>query len=175
MHPKMKNCPIPTTQDPEFEILDPDEIAATEYAEAMKLKVALQKITTMPADSVEPFARFMDIPVSSSMNTKFIKKLLTDKAKSDPSAFIDAFEDRIRPLLEMVAMARKHGIVKYDTETGYSIGRTNLGWTKAEVARNLEEDDVLVARLRAKLNEKGYNPEGEETDDEDGNLTEKED
>lgn len=161
MHPKMKGCPIPSTQEPEFEILDPDEIASRDLAEAMQLKNALHKIGIMPNDSVEPFARFLDIPVSSNMSTKYIKKLLTDYAKRSPADFINAYADRNRPLFEMVAMGRKHRIINYSTESGYNLGKTFLGYTKADAVRKLEDDELLLARLRSSLAEKDYNPENE--------------
>lgn len=167
MHPRMKYCPIVTSQDPDFEIVDPDEVAKHEFAKAMKIKSALQKISTMPQDTVEPFARYLDLAVSETMSKKYIKNLLSNAALSDPAQFLNAFDDRNRPLFEMLSMARKFNIIRYDTEHGYMIGKTFMGFTKEDVARKLEEDELLLARLRTKLKDHGYGPESEANIDDD--------
>lgn len=154
MHPLLKGCPIITSVDPEFEIIDPDEVALKGYSKAMLIKQALQKISTMSNDSIEPFARYLELPVGRETTVKMIRSMVADLAINEPSKVIDSFNDRNRPLFEMIAMAKKVGVIRFDTERGHLFADRFIGWTTPEVARVLEQEELVLARVRSKLQEK---------------------
>jgi hypothetical protein len=154
MHPSLKGCPINTSVDPEFEIIDPDEIAMRSYSKAMLIKQALQKVSTMNKDSIEPFARYLELPVGRETTVKMIRNMIADMAILNPGKVINAFEDRNRPLFEMIAMAKKVGVIRYDVERGHIFADHFIGWTAPEAARVLEQDEIMLARIRNKLQEK---------------------
>ena len=156
MHPALKGCPFVTTEEPTFEILDPNEIANEEFAAGMELGKALQIIKNMRTNEVIPFARFMDLTFDDAMaSNRFVKSLLVRAAKVNAKDFIRNYYDQNRPLFELISMAKHFGVITFDIDSGHTIGKTGLGYSTHDVARTLEANTSYVARIRAKLEERG--------------------